>query len=201
MRNPKKSDARPAAVAVVYSPEQLTQILGSLVADDTATIQQGEAQLKPFLKHPSCIVSLFGPLSSCAVVAVRHQAALLIKKKLVKHYKAFNPTEKSTLKAQLLHIITTEPDKNVANGIAGCIANLAKAVFSITGDTWDELFNTLLALSQNPNPALRVINFSLLEQVCVGTLRSVLLNVFLRLHFCHSLHSTHCDHIASQLTT
>lgn len=45
------------------------------------------------------------------------------------------------------------------------ISGLSKAVFAIEKD-WPNLFQLLLQLSQNPNEALRSLNYTILEQLC-----------------------------------
>ena len=162
----KGGGAPKAPVQVVaMDPAQLSAVLTQLGQGDTKLIKAAEAALKPFLKHPACIAQLFVQLTQSPTVAVRHHAALLLKKKISAHYKAFPVAEQTQLRAQILQCMTNEPERSVAVGIVGCVAKLASAVFATEGNVWDELFASLMSLSQNPNPAARAINFSLLEQL------------------------------------
>ena len=167
MVSKKKSGlAKAPALAVAFTSEQLIGILAMLNEGDTNVIKSGEEQLKPFLKHHSCIVQLISVLSNCPNEIVRLQAALLLKKKIGSHFKSFTVAEQDYLKETLLTIGKSEPDRNCQIGIVGCIANLAKVVFGVEGGAWPALFQTLLVLGQEGNsPALRALNFSLLEQV------------------------------------
>lgn len=164
---PKKGKSKGGAPvqAVGWTTEQLSTILTMLSQDDTKVVKQGEEHLKPFLKHPACISQLFAQLVGSPDVQIRHHAALLLKKKLAPHYMAFSVPERSQLRAQILQVMQSEPERSVAVGIAGCVAALAKAVFAAEGGDWAELFGALISLAQSPNPALRAINYNLLEQL------------------------------------
>ena len=164
-----RSNAKNALVAppaaVQWTPEQLSLTLGSLI--DPNCIQQGETALKPFLKHPGCIPQLLTQVTQNPDKNVRHQASLLIRKKVSKFYIHYTVPEQNHIKTTILQCLTTEPERNVAQAIAGCVTELASCVFGNKSATksWDELFQSLITLSQDQNPTLRSTNFLLIEHL------------------------------------
>jgi hypothetical protein len=65
--------------------------------------------LEDFLKHPGCLAALMHQVGQSSDVAVRTHAALLLKKRIFKHYKKFPQNEQQQLKAQLLGLMVAEP--------------------------------------------------------------------------------------------
>ena len=146
------------------NPANLLQVLAMLSNNDTNTIKKAEKALKPFLKQPSSAVNLIQVLASCPDVAIRHHAALLLKKKIGSFYSKYNSQQQIDLKAQLINLLLSEKVSNVATAIAGIIAVTAKAVFSAR-QQWNELFNLLMQLAQDPNEYNRILNYKLLSEV------------------------------------
>jgi hypothetical protein len=146
------------------NPANLLQVLQMLSANDTATVKNAEKALKPFLKQSSSAVLLIQVLRTCEDIAVRHHAALLLKKKVGNYYPKYNAGQQASLKSELLNMLLTEPNSNVGTGIAGVVAVTAKAIFK-ANQQWPELFQMLLQLAQDPNERLRSLNFKLLAEV------------------------------------
>lgn len=145
-------------------PNNLTNVLKMLSANNTETVRQGEKILKPFAKKPDSIIHLLQQLRGCPDATVRHHAALLMKKKIGVHYSKFNGQNQSELKTQILGVMLSEPEKPVAVAIAGAASLLAKSVFA-RNEAWPEMFQMLVTLSQDPNERLRALNFSFMGQV------------------------------------
>ncbi len=146
-------------------PNRLSIVLTMLSANDTSTVRKGEKLLKPFLKHATCISHILNQIKNSPDISIRHHASLLLKKKLGGFYTKFNTQHQNELKGQLLATMVTEPNKAVGTAIAGAVAIVAKSVFA-KNETWPELFNLLMQLSQDPSEALRTLNYRLLAQVC-----------------------------------
>jgi len=144
-------------------PNQLWQVLGMLSANDTDTVKNGEKLLKTFLKQPESIAHVMNQMQS-QQVSIRHHSALLLKKKVGRHFGKFSATQQNDLKGQLLQILVHESSKPVAIAIAGSIATLAKVIFAKSGE-WPELFALLMTLAQDPNESLRSLCYSQLEQL------------------------------------
>lgn len=145
-------------------PAALAHVLGMLSQNDTEVVKQGEGYLKPFLKQPSCILSLINQLRTSSDEGIRHHAALLLKRRANPLLKKFNAAQVQDLKAQYLQLMTNEPQKAVAVALAGVVATVAKSIFTTEGN-WPELFALLMQMAQDPNEARRVLNYSLLEQL------------------------------------
>lgn len=146
------------------NPADLTNVLNMLSQPDTAAVKQGEKFLKPFLKNSLCLYPLLLQIQQSPVVAIRHHAALLLKKRALASYAKMNASQQAEMKTQFLAALTTEPDKMVRIAIAGAVALLTKAVMN-NKETWAELFALLTQLAQNTNEALRSVTYSLLAQV------------------------------------
>lgn len=153
-------------MADLTNPSNLSNVLLLLSANDTKTVKHGEKLLKPFLKQASSSSHLLNQIQNSQNVSVRHHAALLLKKKLFLFYAKFNEKQRLEIKIHLLNVMISEIDKSVRTAIAGCVATLAKGVFN-SNESWPELFNSLLQMSQDPNESIRVLNYSLLAQVLI----------------------------------
>lgn len=159
---PKKGGAK---VRVDFSnPANLIQVLQMLNANDSATIKSAEKALKPFLADPTSAAMLINVLGTCADGAVRHHAAILLRKKLNKFYPKYPQAQQEMLKAELIRLILAEPESDVATAIAGAIASTASAVFEAK-QQWPELFNLLIQLLAEPEERLRILTFKLLGEV------------------------------------
>ena len=151
-------------VNLVSDAAALAKTLAMLSQPDTSVVREGEKILKPFLKQSSCIAPLINQIRTSAEEAIRHHAALLLKKKSAALYGKFNAAQKQDLRTQLLNLMISEPSKSIGIALAGVVASVAKCV--LVGDNqWPELFALLIQLSQDPNENLRSLNYSLLEQV------------------------------------
>lgn len=145
-------------------PTRLSIVLTMLSANDTSTVRKGEKLLKPFLKNASCVAHILNQIKNSTDISIRHHASLLLKKKLGVFYSKFNAHHQAELKATLLATMVAESNKAVAVAIAGAVSIVAKSVFA-KNESWPELFNLLMQLSQDPNEALRSLNYQLLSQV------------------------------------
>ena len=150
----------------LYSnPAALSQVLAMLTANDTATIRQAEKILKQFTKQPNCILALLGQVRDSPEATHRHHAALLLKKKIEKHFPSVDASVQNLIKVEIINIMKAEPVKVVSVAIAGSVSTLARSIFSVEGGNWPELFALLMELAQSPIEQLRTLNYSLLEQV------------------------------------
>jgi nitrate reductase assembly molybdenum cofactor insertion protein NarJ len=142
----------------------LIHVLQALSANDTASVKKAEKILIPFLKKAHSAVLLMQVLKNCDDVAARHHAALLLRKKISGFYSKYNAQQQNTLKTELVGLLMSEPTGNIATAIAGIIAAVAKSVYKGKGQ-WNELFQLLLQLVQDPNEKHRTLTFKLLSEV------------------------------------
>uniref|UniRef100_A0A6I8QP31 Importin 4 n=1 Tax=Xenopus tropicalis TaxID=8364 RepID=A0A6I8QP31_XENTR len=88
----------------------LETILTSLLQPDNAVIQQATAQLKEAFKDPQIIPALFDILRGSQELQIRQFAAVLLRRRLNKHWKAIQPEQQHKHKvryalAQLIAVI------------------------------------------------------------------------------------------------
>ncbi|CAN0547575.1 unnamed protein product, partial [Ectocarpus sp. 12 AP-2014] len=99
----------------------------------------------------------------------RQLAAMLLKKKIVQHWKTFNDAEKESVKSVLLQAVGTDPSRLVRISVASLIAKLAKTLFA-TPQGWQELLDLVgqcaqHAQSEDHRELAFVILFELTETV------------------------------------
>lgn len=151
-------------MADLNATSNLVSVLALLTANDSVIIKNAEKALKPFLKQPSCVIPLLAVLRECDNPAIRHHAALLLRKKVGGFFPKYGVQQQAQLKTELVTRLLAEPDNNVATAIAGSIAVVAKAIFKMNQD-WPEIFQLLLTLAQDPNEKARTLNYKLLTEV------------------------------------
>lgn len=93
--------------------------------------------------------------------ALRHTAAVLLRKRLPNHYSGFQKEVQDSLKAQLLTILASESSRTVRHGKASVAAAIAK----IEEAQWMELFQFISTASQDKNPEARELAFFLLTEM------------------------------------
>ena len=76
---------------------------------------------------------------------MRHVAGILLRKRLPGHYGKFDVPTKTHLKAEILAVLASEPERTVRNGVVGVAASLAKLECSSGGTSWPELFQFIAA--------------------------------------------------------
>jgi len=115
-------------MALSADATQLASLLASLTHPDTEGIRLAEANLKPILKDQRCVPLLFEVLAARGTQpdAVRHVAAILLRKRISGHYKNLSPTTQQTLQSGLLQIMATEPERTVRNGAIGAASTICK---------------------------------------------------------------------------
>lgn len=142
--------------------QHVASLLLALTQPDTATIRQAELALKPVLKNPSSTQCLVEIVKGRDVNpnAVRHVAAIVLRKRLPSHYATFDPNSRTLLKQELLSILASEPERSVRHGMMGVVASVAKS------DTeWPELWQFVAAAAGDAHADARELAFLLLEEL------------------------------------
>ena len=105
----------------------ISQLLTALTQPNTEAIRAAEHALKPLLKDPRCVASLLTVLKSAATEqpAVRHVAAVVLRKRIGGHFKKFDAATKNYVKSEILVILSNEPERTVRHGAAGIAAEVA----------------------------------------------------------------------------
>ena len=103
----------------LFNPNNLMQVLEMLKQSDTEIIRKAEKVLKPFSKDPNSVNALLQQIRENPDEASRLHAALLLKKKIAKHYKKFSPDAQTSLRNTLLFLVTNDPAYSIKTAIAG----------------------------------------------------------------------------------
>lgn len=69
------------------------------------------------------------------------------------------------MKAEILIVLSQEPERSVRNGVVGVAASLAKLECSPGGTSWPELFQFIAAAGADPSPEARELAFWLLQEM------------------------------------
>ncbi|CAM9175169.1 unnamed protein product [Pylaiella littoralis] len=130
------------------NPAMLEQLLMEMFVPDTAQIKKAEGLLKKYTKDPACVPPLLQQMRSSQHEQARQLAAMLLKKKIVPHWKTFNDQEKESVKSLLLQGVGTDPSRLVRISIASLIAKLAKTLFA-PPQGWQELLDLVGQCAQH----------------------------------------------------
>ena len=138
-------------------------LLKQLNSGDTEIIKHAEKAFKQYEKSSSCVSGLLFQMQACQDSACRHQASILLRKKIGKHFETFDLATKQNTKNLLLQLVTSEPEKVIRTATAGVIGALSRVVLPNGG--WPELFALLMQLAQGPEPQKKCLCFTILAQM------------------------------------
>ncbi|XP_053121119.1 importin-4 [Hemicordylus capensis] len=129
--------------------EELERILADLLRPDNAIIQQATAHLKEALKQPAALSHLCQVMSHSQDPQIRQFAAVLVRRRLTKHWKKLNAAEQDTLKKLVLATLQQEADHKVSLALAQLAAVILK---NETLEKWPQLLHVIQhgARSQDP---------------------------------------------------
>ncbi|XP_061445058.1 importin-4 isoform X2 [Rhineura floridana] len=106
--------------------EALEKILSDLLQPDNAVIQQATAQLKETLKEPSALSQLCCVMSGSQNPQIRQFAAVLVRRRLTKHWRKISAPDQDMLKRLVLTTLQQETDHKVSLGLAQLAAVILK---------------------------------------------------------------------------
>ncbi|XP_034990511.1 importin-4 isoform X1 [Zootoca vivipara] len=106
--------------------EELEKILSDLLQPDNAVIQQATAQLKEALKHPLALSHLCQVISSSQNPQIRQFAAVLVRRRLTKHWRKISAADQDMLKTLVLSTLQKETDHKVSLSLAQLAAVILK---------------------------------------------------------------------------
>lgn len=143
--------------------QHMVTLLSGLIQPDTATIRQAEAQLKPVLKQAASMNVLWQVIVAVAGcdAAVRHVAAVVLRKRLPVHYATFDAATQWQWQQQVLQALATEQVRPVRSGLQGVAAALAAQEGSATLP----YLQFLQAAAADANPSARELCFLLLGEM------------------------------------
>ncbi|XP_007444444.1 importin-4-like [Python bivittatus] len=130
--------------------EQLEQILSHLLQPDNAIIQQATAQLKVVLKQPAALSHLCHVMTHSQDPQIQQFAAVLLRRRLTKHWKKISAEEQDMLKTLVLNSLQQQTDHKVSLSLAQLAAVILK---NETLEKWPQMLQIIQhgARSRDPN--------------------------------------------------
>lgn len=144
-----------------FSPEQLEACLLQLTHPDTEQIKQAEAAIKAYLKQIASVPGLLTQLQHSAKPEVRQLAALMLRKKLLKHWPKLDEQTQAGVKQVLLSRAAEDPVHVVRSTVATLIAALA--LHEIPAGKWPELMIFINTCASSASEDQREIAMKLLQ--------------------------------------
>lgn len=144
-----------------FSPEQLEACLLQLTNPDTEQIKQAEAAIKVYLKKIVSVVGLMTQLQHSAKPEVRQLAALMLRKKLFKHWPKLDEPTKAGVKQALLARAAEDPVPVVRSAVATLISSLA--LHEVPAGKWPELMIFINTCASSSSEDQREISMKLLQ--------------------------------------
>ncbi|KAG7455466.1 hypothetical protein MATL_G00257020 [Megalops atlanticus] len=142
--------------------EELERILSQLTQPDNAIIQQATAQMKLAFKDPAVIPALCAVMTSSQNPQVRQSAAVMLRMRVMKHWKKISPDHRESLKAVVLQAFQQETEHMVRHSLSQLSAVLVKHE---TPDRWPALLTLLNQSTKSDNPQDRQVGLLLLSKV------------------------------------
>ncbi|KAM4808132.1 importin-4 [Rhinophrynus dorsalis] len=138
----------------------LETILNSLLQPDNAIIQQATAQLKEAFKDPQIIPALFNVLRGAQDSQIRQFAAVLLRRRLTKHWKLIPREQQENLKTLLLESIQQEPEYKVRHALAQLSAVILR---NEKLERWPQFIQFVLQSSRSEIPEEKQIGLLVLR--------------------------------------
>lgn len=142
--------------------EELEQILSQLTQPDNTIIQQATAQLKQAFKDPAVIPALCAVMTGSQNPQIRQSAAVMLRMRVMKHWKKISPDHRESLKAVVLQAFTQESEHSVRHSLSQLSAVLVKHE---TPDRWPDLLQLLNQSTKSEIPQERQVGLLLLSKV------------------------------------
>ncbi|XP_051883850.1 importin-4 [Pristis pectinata] len=142
--------------------EVLEKILNNLLEPDTALIQQATAQLKEAFKDPSVVPALCTILTTAPNPQIRQFAAVLVRRRVAKHWKKLSVDLKENLKPVVLQSLQQEHEHKVRHSVAQLAAIIVKHE---TPEKWPQLLQFITQWTKSSNPGERQVGMLLLSTV------------------------------------
>lgn len=120
-----------------FTPEQLEACLLQLTHPDTEQIKQAEVAIKAYVKQLASVGGLMTQLQGSAKPEVRQLAALMLRKKIFKHWPKLDAATQAGVKQALLQRAAEDPVHVVRTTVAALVAALA--LHEAPAGKWPEL--------------------------------------------------------------
>eukprot|EP00754_Rhynchopus_humris_P041218 Rhum_TRINITY_DN24819_c0_g1::Rhum_TRINITY_DN24819_c0_g1_i1::g.180200::m.180200/K20221/IPO4, RANBP4; importin-4 len=153
------------------TPAEVEQVLATCLSADNNARQLADQACTVLIKKKNCVPLLIAQLQHSENPYVRQLASVLLRRKILSHWRNLAVDVRTGLKAALIQCALNEPVRLVRLGIVHCMAMLAKA--EIASGTWPELLQFMTAQSQSPVAGCRETTIKLLH-ACSETIASQL---------------------------
>ncbi|KAH1182212.1 importin-4 isoform X1 [Mauremys mutica] len=141
-------------------PGGLGRVLSDLLQPDNALIQQATAQLREAFRHPEVLPQLCQLLAGAPDPQIRQLAAVLLRRRLTKHWRKLNPEEQDRLKSLVLGALQQEAEHQVSVALA----QLAALLLRHQGlERWPQLLQLIQQGVRGPDPHHRQISLLVLS--------------------------------------
>ncbi|XP_043351877.1 importin-4 isoform X5 [Dermochelys coriacea] len=141
-------------------PGGLGRVLSDLLQPDNALIQRATAQLREAFRHPEVLPQLCQLLAGAPDPQIRQLAAVLLRRRLTKHWRKLNPEEQDRLKSLVLGALQQEAEHQVSVALA----QLAALLLRHQGlERWPQLLQLVQQGVRGPDPHHRQISLLVLS--------------------------------------
>uniref|UniRef100_M4B6S4 Importin N-terminal domain-containing protein n=1 Tax=Hyaloperonospora arabidopsidis (strain Emoy2) TaxID=559515 RepID=M4B6S4_HYAAE len=151
---------------VDFTPEQLEACLLQLTHPDTEQIKQAEAVLKTYTKQIASVGGLLTQLQLSTKPEVRQLAALMLRKKIFKHWPKLDAAAQAQAKQVLLSRAAEDPVHVVRSTVANLIAALA--LHEVPAGNWPELMVFINTCANSTSVDQREMSMKLLQLLGEG---------------------------------
>ncbi|XP_068200033.1 importin-4 [Antennarius striatus] len=142
--------------------EELEQILSQLSQPDNNVIQQATAKLKQAFQDPAIIPALCAVMRGSLNPQIRQSAAVMLRMRVKKHWRKISPSDRESLKAEVLQAFMQETEHTVQHSLSQLCAVMVKHE---TPDRWPALLQLLNQSTKSSNPHDRQVGLLLLNKV------------------------------------
>ncbi|XP_076807877.1 importin-4-like isoform X2 [Clavelina lepadiformis] len=118
--------------------KHLREALSKFVLPDNTTLLQASKDLYQLSQHPSFLSSLFFILANESATEMRHTAAVVFRRKVVKLWKSIDDSNRLAIKEATLKRLQEEPDPVVRNSVMEMAGGIAKQEFA-KKRPWEEV--------------------------------------------------------------
>lgn len=141
------------------SAEQLALLLGQVISGQNS--QESEKFFKRYLKLTQSVPELMQQMIHNPTANIRQLASVLLRKKIVTHWKSLAPDVQVAVKTSLIERISNEPESLVRKNLASLTATLA----SHTLAEWPELLGFISTCTDSGSAAAKEIGLYLLAEL------------------------------------
>ena len=141
------------------SSEQLALLLGQIISGQNS--QELEKYFKRYLKLSQCVADLMQQMILNPQANVRQLASVLLRKRIMKHWKNLTPEIQNEVKVALIDRIVNEPESLVRKNVASLTATLASDIL----EQWPELLAFIGTCTDSQVVAAKEIGLYLLAEL------------------------------------